>query len=47
LAFGHIADSSLVYAIHCYADIYKSISEAPSPAILVGTDVGNFGKFDL
>jgi hypothetical protein len=47
LAFGHIADRSLVYAIHCYADIYKSISEAPSPAILVGTDVGNFGRFDL
>ena len=46
-AFSHITDNSLVYAIHCYADVYKSVSEAPPPVMLVATDVDNFGKSDL
>ena len=46
-AFEYITESSLVYAIHCYAPVYKSISERPRPAVLIGTDVDNFGKFNL
>jgi len=46
-AFDSITESALVYAIHCYAPVYKSISERPRPAVLIGTDVDNFGKFNL
>ena len=46
-AFGQVAENTLVYAIHCYADVYKIVSEGPRPAIMVGTDVENFGKFNL
>jgi hypothetical protein len=46
-AFGRITENSLVYAIHCYADVYKSVSEGPRPAIMVGTDVEKFGKFNM
>lgn len=45
-AFDVVKEGSLVYAIHCYAKVYKAVSEGPRPAVLVGTDVGNFGKFD-
>ncbi|KAG0650536.1 hypothetical protein D0Z07_3035 [Hyphodiscus hymeniophilus] len=47
LAFGHITEKSLVYAIHCYAQVYKSVAEGPRPAVVIGTDVENFGKFNL
>ena len=46
-AFSQITESSLVYAIHCYAQIYKAVSEGSRPAVLIGTDVENFGRFDL
>jgi len=46
-AFGHIGESSLVYAIHCYADVYKKVSEQKRPAVFIGTDVENFGRFNL
>lgn len=45
-AFAEVGKGSLVYAIHCYAQVYKSIAERPRPAVLVGTDVGNFARFD-
>jgi len=45
-AFKEIKEGTLVYAIHCYAKVYKAVSEAPQPALLIGTDVGNFGRFD-
>ncbi|KAL2074074.1 hypothetical protein VTL71DRAFT_7852 [Oculimacula yallundae] len=45
-AFAEVGEGSLVYAIHCYADVYKSVAERPRPAVLIGTDVGNFAKFD-
>jgi hypothetical protein len=47
LAFAKITEKSLVYAIHCYAQVYKSVAEGPRPALLIGTDVDNFGKFNL
>ena len=47
LAFGCITEKSLVYAIHCYSQVYKSVAEAPRPAMMIGTDVDNFGKFNL
>ncbi|TVY19587.1 hypothetical protein LARI1_G000756 [Lachnellula arida] len=46
-AFGDIDENSLVYAIHCYADVYKKVSEQKRPAIFIGTDVENFGRFTL
>ncbi|KAK2629145.1 hypothetical protein QTJ16_002248 [Diplocarpon rosae] len=45
-AFAEVGEGSLVYAIHCYGKLYKSISERPRPAVLIGTDVENFGRFD-
>ena len=47
LAFGKVSHGSLVYAIHCYIEVYKSVSARPRPTMLVGTDVGNFGQFDM
>lgn len=44
-AFRRITEDSLVYAIHCYVDVYKAISEGPKPALLIGTDIENFGRF--
>ena len=46
-AFRKITEASLVYAIHCYVDVYKAISEGPKPALLIGTDIENFGRFGL
>ncbi|TAQ83050.1 hypothetical protein B7494_g8627 [Chlorociboria aeruginascens] len=46
-AFSYIKENTLVYAIHCYARVYQSISEGPRPAILISTNVENFGKFIL
>lgn len=45
-AFAEIGLKSLIYAIHCYGPVYKSISDGPKPRILIGTDVENFGRFD-
>jgi len=47
IAFSHIDEHTLIYAIHCYANVYAAVSRGPRPAILVGTDVGNFGRFDM
>ncbi|RAL67598.1 hypothetical protein DID88_008351 [Monilinia fructigena] len=47
LAFDYIKEDTLVYAIHCYGPVYKTISEGPRPAALIGTDVNNFGRFNL
>ena len=44
-AFKGVKEGTLVYAIHCYVDVYKAISAGPRPAVLIGTDVGNFGRF--
>jgi hypothetical protein len=46
-AFRHIEEESLVYALHCYADVYKKVSEQKRPALFIGTDVENFGRFNL
>lgn len=46
-AIGKIGSSSLVYAIHCYANVYLAVSEGPRPSIMVVTDVGNFGRFNV
>lgn len=46
-AIGKIGNGSLVYAIHCYADVYLAVSEGPRPAMMVVTDVGNFGRFNV
>ncbi|PBP24987.1 hypothetical protein BUE80_DR004165 [Diplocarpon rosae] len=45
-AFAEVGEGSLVYAIHCYGKVYKSVSERPRPAVLIATDVQNFGRFD-
>jgi hypothetical protein len=45
-AFKQVKEKTLVYAVHCYVDVYKSISEGPRPAGLIGTDIGNFGRFE-
>lgn len=44
LAFDHIKEHTLVYAIHCYGPVYKTISSGPRPVVLIGTDVDNFSK---
>ena len=44
--FKEVKEATLVYAIHCYVDVYKAISECPRPAVLIGTDIGNFGRFE-
>lgn len=46
-AFQHIGEDSLIYAIHCYADVYRKVSEQKRPAVFIGTDVENFGRFTL
>ena len=46
-AFREIGEGSLVYAIHCYAKVYKAVSDGKRPRVLIGTDVGNFGRFNL
>jgi hypothetical protein len=46
-AIGKIGSGSLVYAIHCYADVYLAVSEGPRPSMMVVTDVGNFGRFNV
>ncbi|KAE8454680.1 hypothetical protein EG329_000303 [Mollisiaceae sp. DMI_Dod_QoI] len=45
-AFTYIGTGSLVYAIHCYGPVYKQVSDGPRPAVLIGTNVENFGRFD-
>jgi len=46
-AFARIMEGTLVYAIHCYADVYRTVNEGVKPRVLVGTDVQNFGRFSL
>ncbi|PQE08474.1 Sensitivity To Red Light Reduced-like SRR1 protein [Rutstroemia sp. NJR-2017a BBW] len=46
-AFGHVTEDSLVYAIHCYAPVYTTISEGPKPKVVIGTDIDNFGRLNL
>lgn len=46
-AIGKITESTLVYAIHCYADVYMAVSEGPRPSMMVITDVDNFGRFTV
>ncbi|CZR63137.1 uncharacterized protein PAC_13034 [Phialocephala subalpina] len=43
-AFKEVTEGSLVYAIHCYGPVYKSISEGPRPRVFIGTDIENFGR---
>ncbi|KAG4438876.1 hypothetical protein IFR05_005611 [Cadophora sp. M221] len=45
-AFVEVGEGSLVYALHCYASVYKSVAERPRPAVLIITDVDNFSRFD-
>ncbi|KAK0101324.1 hypothetical protein ONS95_006501 [Cadophora gregata] len=45
-AFAEVVEGSLVYAIHCYAPVYKAVAQRPRPAVLIGTNVGNFVRFD-
>ncbi|KAF7957801.1 hypothetical protein EAE96_003371 [Botrytis aclada] len=47
LAFDYIKEDTLVYAIHCYGPVYKTISQGPRPAVLIGTDVDNFSNLWL
>ncbi|EDN91071.1 predicted protein [Sclerotinia sclerotiorum 1980 UF-70] len=47
LAFDHIKEDTLVYAIHCYGPVYKTISSGPQPAVLIGTDMDNFSRLYL
>ena len=46
-AIGEITDNTLVYAIHCYADVYMAVSEGPCPSMIVMTDIENFGRFNV
>jgi hypothetical protein len=46
-AIGKVTDSALVYAIHCYADVYMAVAKGPQPAMMVITDVENFGRFNV
>lgn len=46
-AIGKITVNTLVYAIHCYADVYMAVSEGPHPSVMVITDVENFGRFNV
>jgi hypothetical protein len=45
-AFGRITTGTLVYAVHCYSQVYKAVGEGARPAVIVGTDMGNFGRFN-
>lgn len=36
-----------MYAIHCYGQVYKSVAEGARPTVMIGTDVDNFGRFNL
>ncbi|KAL3422684.1 sensitivity to red light reduced-srr1 [Phlyctema vagabunda] len=42
MAFDHITETTIVYAIHCYAEVYERVSKSSRPALLVSTDVKNF-----
>lgn len=46
-AFKQIDENTLVYAIHCYSDVYENVSQAPKPAVLISTDVELFDKTSL
>lgn len=47
-AFTHITSTTLVYAIHCYGAVYKAVADCKErPAVVIGTDVENFGRFNV
>lgn len=43
-AFNIVAEESLVYAVHCYLQIYDKVRKVAIPAILIGNDLD--GKDD-
>lgn len=45
-AFGSIGAGTLVFAVHCYKEVYGEVAAQEKPALFIGTDVGNFGRFD-
>ncbi len=45
LAFERVGEETLVFAVHCYKDVYEGFA-LNRPAMLVGTEVGKFGIFD-
>jgi hypothetical protein len=42
-AFERINEKTLVYAIHCYAEIYEKVARQGGGKIIVCTDVEEFG----
>lgn len=46
-AFEQIGENTLVYAIHCYADVYTKVSKQQRPALFIGTNLENFGRFNM
>jgi hypothetical protein len=42
-AFEKINEKTLVYAIHCYAEIYEKVARQGGGKIIVCTDVEEFG----
>ncbi|EPQ65338.1 Bgt-2956 [Blumeria graminis f. sp. tritici] len=46
-AFDFVCESSLVFAVHCYIEIYKSIaSRNKAPAVIIGTKMDNFKRME-
>lgn len=45
-AFGKIGEGSLVYALHCYKEVYVKALSGVKPAIFVGTELGMFESLD-
>jgi len=41
LAFGHITASTLVYGIHCYNEVFKSVSAVAKPAMMIRNTLDN------
>lgn len=46
-AFQRIGFNSLVFAVHCYRDLYCTIANGCRPAILIGTKLENFEKLEF
>jgi hypothetical protein len=42
-AFELITEKTLVYAIHCYADVYEKVARRGGGKVIVCTDVEKFG----
>ncbi|CCU77159.1 hypothetical protein BGHDH14_bgh02760 [Blumeria hordei DH14] len=46
-AFDLVCESSLVFAVHCYKEVYKSIANKnKGPAVLIGTKMDNFKRME-